>query len=192
MNLRKQNLGKFWKKLLGGGGLGAGGMVQIFFWNLTHFFDLQFRNTFNLIFLDFKVPSESFFSQEFQNRSYFLTYLVLKNRKLSPKLSAYQWDTLYMLCTLPKSWLRDSWNLAATVGVLGFMVMNWPLGLCITRAVSLRLCKSKNILEINLSLELMSRAITSYLKIKINKYIFNRYHLKDFFSNLPLMAKTLA
>ena len=77
------------------------------------------------------------------------------------------------LCYLPKSWLRDSWNLAATVGVLGFMVMNWPLGLCITRAVSLRLCKSKNILEINLSLELMSSAITSYLKIKTMVFCYH-------------------
>ena len=53
-----------------------GGMVQIFFWNLTHFFDFEFKNTSNLIFLGFKVPSERL--QGFQNRSYFLTYVVLK------------------------------------------------------------------------------------------------------------------
>jgi hypothetical protein len=54
----------------------AGDMVQNYFWNLTHFFDIQFKNTSNLIFQGFKVPSERFFSQEFQNRSYFLTYVV--------------------------------------------------------------------------------------------------------------------
>ena len=70
----------------------------IFFWNLTHFFDIQLKKTSNLIFLDFKVPSERFFSQEFQNRSYFLKYVVLTNRKLSPKLSTNGWDTLYK-CT---------------------------------------------------------------------------------------------
>ena len=32
------------------GGAG-GGMVQFIFWNLTHFFNIQFKNTFNLIFL---------------------------------------------------------------------------------------------------------------------------------------------
>ena len=40
---------------------GGGGIVQTIFWNLTHFFDIQFKNTSNLIFLGFKVPSESFF-----------------------------------------------------------------------------------------------------------------------------------
>ena len=53
----------------------GGGLVPISFWNLTHFFDIQFKNTSNLIFLGFKAPSERFFqifSQGFQNRSYFL------------------------------------------------------------------------------------------------------------------------
>ena len=50
----------------GGGGAGLGGMVQIYFWNQTHFFDIQFKNTFNLNFLGFKVPSESFFHKNFK------------------------------------------------------------------------------------------------------------------------------
>ena len=50
----------------GGGGAGAGGMVQFFFWNLTHFFDFEFKNTSNLIFPGFKVPSKSFFPKNFK------------------------------------------------------------------------------------------------------------------------------
>ena len=46
--------------LAGGGG---GGMVQFFGGNLTHFFDIQFKNTFNLIILRFKVPPERFFTR---------------------------------------------------------------------------------------------------------------------------------
>ena len=34
----------------------------------------------------------------FQNRSYFLEYVVLRITKLSLKLSTYRWDTLYMIC----------------------------------------------------------------------------------------------
>ena len=47
-------------------GVGAGGMVQMF-GNLTQFFDIQFKNTSNLIFLGFKVPSESFFPKDFKS-----------------------------------------------------------------------------------------------------------------------------
>ena len=50
------------------------------------------QNTFNLIFLGFKVSSEGFL-----NRSYFLKYVVLKNRKLSRKLTTNGWDTLYVI-----------------------------------------------------------------------------------------------
>ena len=53
-------------EILPGGGKGGRGMVQIFFWNLTHFFDFEFKNTSNLIFLDFKVPSERFFHKDFK------------------------------------------------------------------------------------------------------------------------------
>ena len=60
--------------------------------NLTHFFAIQIKNTYNLILLSFKVPSESFFSQEFPNRSYFLSHLALENRKLSLKLSTYRYS----------------------------------------------------------------------------------------------------
>ena len=50
----------------------------------------QLKNTSNLIFLGFKVPSESFFPQD-----YFLTYMVLKNRKMSSNVFPYRWDTIY-------------------------------------------------------------------------------------------------
>ena len=50
----------------GGAGAGAGGMVQKKIWSLTHFFDFEFKNTFNLIFLGFKVPSERFFHKDFK------------------------------------------------------------------------------------------------------------------------------
>ena len=33
--------------------------------------------------------------QGFQNRSYFLTYVIFQFSKFSPKLSTYRWDTLY-------------------------------------------------------------------------------------------------
>ena len=36
-------------------------MVQKTFYILRHFFDIQFKNTSNLIFPGFKVPSKSFF-----------------------------------------------------------------------------------------------------------------------------------
>ena len=65
---------------------------QIVFCRLRIFFDIQFKDTLNLIFLGFKVPSEEFFLQEFPNRSYFLKYVVLGIAKLSSKLSTYRWD----------------------------------------------------------------------------------------------------
>ena len=60
----KLNIKKYreMKLLLPEGG-GAGGIVQFFF-NLTHFFDIQFKKTSNLIFLGFKVPSERFFQKD--------------------------------------------------------------------------------------------------------------------------------
>ena len=60
--------------LLPGGG-GAGGIITrgwgfrhgtIFLWNLTPFFDIQFKNTSNLVFPGFKVSSESFFPKDFK------------------------------------------------------------------------------------------------------------------------------
>ena len=49
-----------------GGGKGAAGNI-IFFWNLTPFFDIHFKNTSNLIFLGFKVPSENVFPKDFKS-----------------------------------------------------------------------------------------------------------------------------
>ena len=52
--------------------MGGGGREENFFWHLTlflefdTFFDIQFKNTSNLIFLGFKVPSESFFLKNFK------------------------------------------------------------------------------------------------------------------------------
>ena len=60
----------------GGGGAGSGGMVQNFFLNLTQFFDIQFKNTSNLIFLGFKVPSESFFQKNFKTGFTFPVALI--------------------------------------------------------------------------------------------------------------------
>ena len=56
----------FLEILPGGGKGGKGGMVQILFWNLTHFFDFEFKNTSNLTLLGFKVPSERFFHKNFK------------------------------------------------------------------------------------------------------------------------------
>ena len=56
----------FFEIMPGGGGGGEGGRVQIFFWNLTPFFDFKFKNTSNLIFLGFKVPSQRFFPKDFK------------------------------------------------------------------------------------------------------------------------------
>ena len=47
--------------------------MQIFLLEFDTFSYVLFKGTSNLIFLNFRVPSESFFSQEFQNRSYLLT-----------------------------------------------------------------------------------------------------------------------
>ena len=38
-------------------------MVQNYFCVLRNFFDIQFKNTSNLILLSFKVPSERFFTR---------------------------------------------------------------------------------------------------------------------------------
>jgi hypothetical protein len=58
--------GAIFFEILPGGGKGGRCMVQIFFWNLTHFFDFEFKNTSNLIFLGFKVPFERFFHKDFK------------------------------------------------------------------------------------------------------------------------------
>ena len=45
---------------------GSEGMVPNFFWTLTTFFKIQFKNTSNLNFLGFKVPSKRFFLKNFK------------------------------------------------------------------------------------------------------------------------------
>ena len=46
-----------------------------FFLQFDTFFGIHFKSTSNLILFSFKEASESFFLQEFQKRSYFLTYV---------------------------------------------------------------------------------------------------------------------
>ena len=50
----------------GGGGGGRGGMAQNHFSDRTLFFDLQFKNTSNLILLGFKMSSERFLFKDFK------------------------------------------------------------------------------------------------------------------------------
>ena len=52
--------GWWWK------GMGGRGRVEFLFWNLTLFFDIHFKNTFNLNFLGFKVSNERFFHKNFK------------------------------------------------------------------------------------------------------------------------------
>jgi hypothetical protein len=44
---------------------GGGGGMELFFFEFDTFFDIQFKITFNLIFLSIKVPSERFFHKNF-------------------------------------------------------------------------------------------------------------------------------
>ena len=87
------------KKIPPGGGGGGrwweGGAGWNFFLEFDTFFWYSIWKYFQFDFPRFQGAIWKLLSQEFQNRSYFLTYLVWKNRKLSPKLSTYRWDTLY-------------------------------------------------------------------------------------------------
>ena len=47
-------------------GGGREGQGSIFFLEFDTFFDIQFKNTSNVIFPSFKVPSESFFHKNFK------------------------------------------------------------------------------------------------------------------------------
>ena len=49
---------------------------QFFFLNLTTLFDIKFKNTYNLNFLDFKVPSERFFHKDLKTGLTFLKYVI--------------------------------------------------------------------------------------------------------------------
>ena len=62
----------------------------IFFWNLTLFL-YSIQKYFQFDFPRFQGAIWKIFSQIFQNRSYFLTYVVLKFAKLGPNLSPYRW-----------------------------------------------------------------------------------------------------
>ena len=62
------------KKKMPGGGRGGG-------WNLTHFFLFWIKKYFQFDFPRFQGAIWKIFSQEFQNMSYFLTYVVLKIKK---------------------------------------------------------------------------------------------------------------
>merc|ERR1712051_669558 len=68
----------------GGGGGGRGGMAQNHFSDSTLFFDLQFKNISNLILLGFKMSSERFYIRGFQNRAYFLAYVIFQFSKFGP------------------------------------------------------------------------------------------------------------
>ena len=71
------------------------------FWNSFLEFDTFFWYSnwkyFQYNFAKFQGAIWKFFSQGFQNRSYFLEYVVLRIAKLNPNLSTYGYDTLYIL-----------------------------------------------------------------------------------------------
>ena len=56
----KLKVRRWWWKVVGGGGR------EEFFFEFDTFFDIQFKNTVNLIFPGFKVPSESFYHKNFK------------------------------------------------------------------------------------------------------------------------------
>ena len=60
-----------------------------FFLEFDTFFSIQFKNTYNFIFLGVKVPYESFFRKDFKiGLTFWHRYVVLKNIKLG------RWDNL--------------------------------------------------------------------------------------------------
>ena len=75
--------------LPGGGGGGGGGMVQNSFCTLRHFFWYSIQEYFQFNFAKFQGAIWKVFPQDFQNRSYFLKYVVVRIAKLSQKLSTY-------------------------------------------------------------------------------------------------------
>jgi hypothetical protein len=58
---------------LGGGGGRGGGMVQLYFWNLRTFFDIQFKNTSNLILLSIK--AQTYLQPKYGNGAFSNVYL---------------------------------------------------------------------------------------------------------------------
>ena len=79
-------------EILPGGGGGHGAKIVLPF---EQFFWYSIYKYFQLNFAKFQGAIWKISSQSFQNRSYFLKYVVLRIAKLSPKLSTYRWDTLY-------------------------------------------------------------------------------------------------
>ena len=71
------------------------GVVVVWYQNLFAIREFFLIFNFQFIFPQYQDAIWKIFSQGFQNRSYFLKYVVLKNGKLSLKLSTYWWDTLY-------------------------------------------------------------------------------------------------
>ena len=63
--------------------------------NLTLFFWYSNKKYFQFNFSKFQGAIWKLFTQEFQDRSYFLEYMVLRITKLSLNLSTYRWNTLY-------------------------------------------------------------------------------------------------
>ena len=85
--------------------------MQNHFSDLTFFFDFEFKNTSNLIFPGFKVPSESFLFKDFSNRAYFLAYVIFfLFSKFCLKLSTYRLDTLYFLIHLSDFYIIRRFN----------------------------------------------------------------------------------
>ena len=73
------------------------------------------------------------FIQEFQNRAYFLTYVIFQFSKFSLKLSTYRWDTLYKIvifrpqkCIIPQKILRkiDIQSLNNVWGLFSYKKIN--------------------------------------------------------------------
>ena len=76
----------------------------IFFWNLTQFFDIQFKNTSNLIFKGFKVPSKRFFQKYFKTG---LTFWHMWFKKIENWVRSCQHigGTLCIWYLEPSSWV---------------------------------------------------------------------------------------
>ena len=72
-----------------------GGLEPNCWLNLTLFFLYSNKKYFQFNFSKFQGAIWKLFTQEFQDRSYFLEYMVLRITKLSLNLSTYRWDTLY-------------------------------------------------------------------------------------------------
>ena len=67
---------------------------DIFFWSsIWKYFQFDFAGFQDVIW--------KIFIRGFQNRSYFLAYVIFQFSKFSPNLSTYRWDTLYIYRVTP-------------------------------------------------------------------------------------------